>query len=170
MAVPLDKLLLEQARESHATMVQSIDSLDSKSGSVVSVAAVLSGLIVAGGILSLREFWNPTQEAFWWLYLFVVLLALGVLGSFTALFTALLAWRKAEVLVIKPRDLTERFETRTEKDLRHFLIVQLSDDFTRMATYRKRTLGWLKTAFVSLGVSVVTLLVYLALGLYVLAT
>lgn len=165
-----DELLLTQTFKSHATMVQSIETLDSKAGSVVSLAAVLSGLILASGIIAFREFWNPEQESGLWLIPLGILLALAIGASLTALTLAAFAWRRAEILVIKPRELAEKFEMKTETELRRFLVVQLAYEFDRMAKYRKQTRRWLGAAFLALGISVVTLLIYAALAVYVLVT
>lgn len=167
---PPDMLLYEQARRSHEIVIQSIDSLDAKAGSVVNVAAILSGLILASGILAFRELWDPELESAAWLYPFGVFLATGIGASLAALLFGTLAWRRARIVIIDPRILTERYETRTEPELRRFLIVQLGEEFARMMEFRERTLEWLRMAFLALGISVVMLLIYAGVLLYVFVT
>ncbi len=165
-----DILLYNHSLRSHEIVIRSIDSLDSKAGSMVNVAAVLSGLILASGILAFREVWNPQREAFVWIYPLGGLLAIAIGASLAALLLGAVAWRKARIVIIDPNTLTERFENSTEQELRRFLIVQIGDEFERMIGLRDDTLWWLRKAFPSIGVSVIMLLVYAAVLIYVLVT
>ncbi len=151
-------------------MIDAVNNLDSKAGSVFDVSAVLTGLIVVAGVLSIGEVVDPEKEHFVWLYVFTGVLGAAVSFSFVSLLTALQAWRKAEPIILDPLRLTREFEDRTGTELRQFLIVELGAEFAEMAAGRIQTLTWLNWAFRSLGASVVTLLVYIALVLYVLVT
>lgn len=163
----LDALLLEQASKSHETLVSHIQGLDSKAASLIDFGAVLTGLIVVAGVLSVREVWDPQRLAIEWLYTLAGLLAVAAASSFTAMLFGLFGWWRFRIFSINSRELVEKYQDGTFDELRAALIVEFSDQASEMFEHQRGTRKWVKRGLVTLGVSIVTLLGYAILLLIV---
>jgi hypothetical protein len=165
-----DDLLFEQALRFHGTMIESVDSLDSKAGSLINVSIVVAGLVAVGGALSLQQVYDPSKEAQEWLYVLLPVLVLGSVLALVSVLVAIVAWRRAEVVVISPSQLTAKYEEKNASELRRFLIVELGAEFDKMGSHRTATLRWLRMGMFFLALSIGMLMLYTVLAFYVVVT
>ncbi len=167
---PPDELLFQQALRSHGSMLEAVDSLDSKAGSLINVSIVVAGLVAVGGALSLQQVYEPSREAATWLIVLLPLLVAGFVLALISVLLAIVAWRRAEVVVVSPGQLTRKYEDKSAFELRRFLIVELSDEFDQMALHRTATLRRLRMGLLFLSLSIGTLMAYTVLAFYVVVT
>ena len=164
-----DELLLEEARRSHAAMTSELYALDRKSASLFNVTAILIGLMVVSGVLSLGRAFE-IEKGNVSLYIASAFLGAALLFAFASLLNSLRAWERFEVSLPDPSGLTSEYEDTTATVLRHDLIIELSDEVAVMGLGQDDLASHLETAFKLLRISIISLFIYIIFLLAVLVT
>ena len=154
---PLD-IIYETAKRSYDKLFQASESLDSKAGSIFSVGAVVAGLFLTAGVLSISGGSEMTPKASW---LPASITGVGLFFCTFAMLMSLRAWMMSEIEIINPRKFVEAFEEESETETKKFLIVELADEFEINYDRRKEITALIRSAQKFLMSAVVTMLAFI---------
>lgn len=156
---PLD-IIYETAKRSYDKLFQASESLDSKAGSIFNVGAVVAGLFLTVGVLSITAGEEMMPKASW---LPALVTGVGLFFCTLAMLLSLSAWMKSEIELISPGLLVEAFERESEIDTKKFLVMELADAFDINYRRRERLALLTKSAQRSLLFAVVTMLAFITI-------
>lgn len=154
---PLD-IIYETAKRSYDKLFQASESLDSKAGSIFNVGAVVAGLFLTVGVLSISAGEEIMPRVSW---LPPLITGVGLIFCTLTMLLSLKAWMSSEIDLISPGLFVEAFERESEIETKKFLVMELADEFDINYRRREKLAELTKSAQRSLVFAVGTMLAFI---------
>ncbi len=156
---PLD-IIYETTKRSYDKLFQASESLDSKAGSIFNVGAVVAGLFLTVGVLSISAGEGIMPRIPW---LPALITGIGLLFCTITMLLSLMAWMSSEFVLIRPKPFAAAFERKSEIETKRFLVMELAEEFNVNKRRREKLAQLTRSAQRSLVLAVGTMLAFITL-------
>jgi hypothetical protein len=154
---PLD-IIYETTKRSYDKLFQASESLDSKAGSIFNVGAVVAGLFLTVGVLSISAGEEIMPRIPW---LPALITGIGLIFCALTMLLSLKAWMSSEIELISPGSFVAAYERKSEIETKKFLVMELADEFDINFRRREKLAQLTKSAQRSLVFAVDTMLAFI---------